>query len=128
MAVCKRCHKVIPEGLEYCEDCEQLVKREADESYLDDLLSTMIANTPAPPANRPTIKDRKRKSDMNEEVMSDFVMPKNTSDEFVPEAEEDLVPDMGDDLVPEMEEEYVPEVEEGGGKVSLRSPCGVRRR
>ncbi len=41
MAICKMCHKSIPEGMDFCEECENKRTNQADESYLDSLLSSV---------------------------------------------------------------------------------------
>lgn len=46
MANCKTCGKAIPDGTEYCNECNALNK--ADESYLDSLLSSVSQNSTRP--------------------------------------------------------------------------------
>ncbi len=47
MAKCKNCGTDIPEGLEYCEEClSKLNTAEDSESYLDSLLSAVMADEP----------------------------------------------------------------------------------
>ena len=41
MAICKMCHKVIPDGKDFCDECEIKRANQADESYLDRLLSSV---------------------------------------------------------------------------------------
>ena len=44
MAICRMCHKTIPDGMDFCEDCESKRMNKADESYLDSLLSSVSAD------------------------------------------------------------------------------------
>lgn len=44
MAICKMCHKTIPDGMDFCEECELKRTNQADESYLDSLLSSVSAD------------------------------------------------------------------------------------
>ncbi len=46
MAKCKNCHTEIPDGMEYCSNCEENNRMKADESYLDNLLNSVISDTP----------------------------------------------------------------------------------
>ena len=45
MAICKMCHKPIPDGMDFCEECENKRTNQADESYLDSLLSSVTAES-----------------------------------------------------------------------------------
>ena len=54
MAECRSCGKQIPEGSMYCNECEARMK--ADESYLDSLLSSVVANSAEPAPERPVRK------------------------------------------------------------------------
>lgn len=51
MANCKTCGKAIPDGTEYCNECNALNK--ADESYLDSLLSSVSQNSSRPIKRKP---------------------------------------------------------------------------
>lgn len=44
MSICRMCHKAIPDGKEFCAECEQKRMNQADESYLDSLLSSVSAD------------------------------------------------------------------------------------
>ncbi len=44
MAICRKCHKTIPDGMIFCTDCENTLQNQADESYLDSLLSSVSAD------------------------------------------------------------------------------------
>lgn len=46
MTKCKRCKINIPEGTEFCDECRDIVKPQADESYLDGLLNSVKNSTP----------------------------------------------------------------------------------
>lgn len=50
MAVCMMCHRKIPNGKKYCEECEIIAKQQADESYLDNLLNSVSTNRHQAPA------------------------------------------------------------------------------
>ena len=54
MAECRSCGKEIPEGTLYCNECETRMK--ADESYLDSLLSSVVANSVESAPERPVKK------------------------------------------------------------------------
>lgn len=41
MAICKMCHRMIPDGRDFCDECESKSLNQADESYLDHLLSSV---------------------------------------------------------------------------------------
>ncbi len=56
MAICKMCHKPIPDGKDFCDECESKRTNQADESYLDRLLSSVSSDSDLAPAK----KDRKR--------------------------------------------------------------------
>lgn len=47
MAKCKLCKTNIPEGTEYCEDCQGKGNANSNESYLDSLLNSVKNSTPA---------------------------------------------------------------------------------
>ena len=44
MAICKMCHKIIPDGMDFCDECENKRTNQADESYLDSLFSSVTAD------------------------------------------------------------------------------------
>lgn len=46
------CHRKIPNGQKFCENCKQKRKTKADESYLDSLLSSVGENRPEPKADK----------------------------------------------------------------------------
>ena len=52
MAICKMCHKVIPDGKDFCDECEIKRANQADESYLDRLLSSVSSDSDAEPRRR----------------------------------------------------------------------------
>ena len=45
MAKCKNCKANVPEGIEYCEDCQDKMNLKKNESYLDSLLNS-VKNSP----------------------------------------------------------------------------------
>lgn len=63
MAKCKRCKINIPEGTEFCDDCRNIVNPQADESYLDGLLNSVINSTP-------TVDIYKKKSEQSNHIDS----------------------------------------------------------
>ena len=48
MGTCLMCHRKIPNGQKFCENCKQKRKTKADESYLDSLLSSVGEIRPEP--------------------------------------------------------------------------------
>ncbi len=46
MAICMMCHRKIPNGKRFCDECETIRKQQADESYLDSLLSSVSSKKP----------------------------------------------------------------------------------
>ena len=52
MAICKMCHKVIPDGRDFCDECEIKRTNQADESYLDRLLSSVSSDSEPEPRRR----------------------------------------------------------------------------
>ncbi len=52
MAICKMCHKVIPDGKDFCDECEIKRANQADESYLDRLLSSVSSDSDVEPRRR----------------------------------------------------------------------------
>lgn len=52
MAICKMCHKVIPDGKDFCDECEIKRANQADESYLDRLLSSVSSDGEPEPRRR----------------------------------------------------------------------------
>lgn len=52
MAICKMCHKVIPDGKDFCDECEIKRANQADESYLDRLLSSVSSDSEPEPRRR----------------------------------------------------------------------------
>jgi len=85
MAECRSCGKEIPEGMLYCSECETRMK--ADESYLDSLLSSVVANSVESAPERPVRKTTA------EPVSSNFVSkeePEAEKENFVIEPLYDL--------------------------------------
>lgn len=52
MAICKMCHKVIPDGKDFCDECEIKRTNQADESYLDRLLSSVSSEGESEPRRK----------------------------------------------------------------------------
>ncbi|MCR5432751.1 MAG: hypothetical protein K6E95_09350, partial [Lachnospiraceae bacterium] len=71
MAICKMCHKVIPDGKDFCDECELKRANQADESYLDRLLSSVSSDSDNV-ANR---KQKKESPEIHNELpsMADLV-------------------------------------------------------
>ncbi len=42
MAICKRCHRPVPDGVDFCDNCKVNMDTLADESYLESLLSSVM--------------------------------------------------------------------------------------
>ncbi|MCR5684724.1 MAG: hypothetical protein K6G81_04775 [Lachnospiraceae bacterium] len=57
MAICRMCHKSIPDGMDFCEECSIKRNNQADESYLDSLLSSVSGNSAVKPVN-PLLKKK----------------------------------------------------------------------
>ncbi len=115
MANCRSCGIEIPEGSVYCNECEERMK--ADESYLDSLLSSVVANSAEIMQERPHVKTTA------EPVESVFSTRDESDDEVFPvfeEAQEDeafpvIEEAQKDEAFPEIEEiqdEAFPEVDE----------------
>jgi hypothetical protein len=47
MANCKLCKADIPEGMEFCEDCQDKANQKSKEDYLDSLLNSVLSVTPS---------------------------------------------------------------------------------
>lgn len=104
MTECNQCNAIIPDGMEYCENCEIKHRNKADESYLDSLLNSVIpAGTEAPRRNRKlesVAEDAKLKPisdldslstlDVSEIDISDDTVMKNTLDDFEEFEEEEV--------------------------------------
>ncbi len=61
MAKCKSCKINIPDGIEYCKDCQDKVSMRANESYLDSLLKSV--------KNNPSAENIYKKKDSTNEKM-----------------------------------------------------------
>lgn len=48
MAICMMCHRKVPHGVRFCDECEIKRKQQADESYLDSLLNSVSKKASAP--------------------------------------------------------------------------------
>lgn len=83
MAVCMMCHKKIPDGTRYCEECKIKMKQKADESYLDSLLNSVSKNNFA---NTGLQKVQKKKNEKTDEIYQ----PVETADDML----NDLLADM----------------------------------
>lgn len=108
MAVCKRCHRTIPDGREFCENCEINNKMQADESYLDSLLSSVMANSaPEPKVN--SKKTAAKKVAPSEETSQEPVVSEVPD---LPSPDEELMdePIMDDPVV--LDEPDIPSLDE----------------
>ncbi|MBO4559088.1 MAG: hypothetical protein J5712_03310 [Lachnospiraceae bacterium] len=133
MAICKMCHKPIPDGMDFCEECENKRTNQADESYLDSLLSSVTAesndkvenaveyfeklNTPPRRAgfeiSHGVIKTAPVEDKVPEPVVEETV-PVAAPEEIIPETAEEIT-DTAEDIVediPEAAEEIIDAAEE----------------
>lgn len=115
MAECRSCGKEIPEGTQYCSECEARMK--ADESYLDSLLSSVVANSVESAPKRPV------KKTTAEPVPSAFSVteePEELTDNFVIEELEELYsePEAAPEVYDELIEEVEPEIDFYDGGMS----------
>lgn len=86
MAVCMMCHKKIPDGTRYCEECKIIMKQKADESYLDSLLNSVSKNNSA---NTGLQQVQKKKKEITEKTV-EVHQPVETTDDML----NDLLADM----------------------------------
>ncbi len=107
MAICKMCHKMIPDGRDFCDECEMKRANQADESYLDRLLSSVSSDSdPEPRRRRDEAQEkhdeRPSMADIFAEVIAEEKEKSNSTDDgFVtvdaPSIDEPVA--VGDDLV-----------------------------
>ncbi len=71
------CHKSVPNGVDFCDDCKVKMMNKADESYLDSLLSSVSGNS-ANPAN--TATNNATKDNAVDEIPVEDIIPDNTAD------------------------------------------------
>ncbi len=74
MAKCKSCKTNIPEGTEYCKDCQDKVGAKANESYLDSLLNSVKNN----PSAENIYKKKNNTSDSNPDKDTEPVQKKGS--------------------------------------------------
>jgi hypothetical protein len=75
MAKCKSCKTNIPEGMQYCKDCQDKVSTKANESYLDSLLNSV--------KNNPSAENiYKKKNKTNEKSSPDQYINQDMGNEF----------------------------------------------
>ncbi|MCR5521105.1 MAG: hypothetical protein K6F44_04275 [Lachnospiraceae bacterium] len=94
MAICKMCHKEIPDGRDFCDECEMKRANQADESYLDRLLSSVSSE--GDPAvrrkrNEPSKQQKERPS------MSDLIADVIAEEEKNSSNNNDDISSFGDD-------------------------------
>lgn len=77
MAVCMMCHKKIPDGTRYCEECKIIMKQKADESYLDSLLNSVSKNNSA---NTGLQQVQKKKKEITEKTVEVHQSVETTDD------------------------------------------------
>ncbi len=104
MANCRSCGIEIPEGSVYCNECEERMK--ADESYLDSLLSSVVANSAEIMQERPQVKTTA------EPVESVFSTREEPDDEVFPVFEETQEVETFSDMEETQEDEAFPEADE----------------
>ena len=92
MAICKMCHKTIPDGRDFCDECEMKRTNQADESYLDRLLSSVSSDngsagesTPRRKRNESVQKPDERPSmaDIIADVIAEENVNKNNNETLV---------------------------------------------
>lgn len=115
MAECRSCGKEIPEGTQYCSECEARMK--ADESYLDSLLSSVVANSVESAPKRPV---KKTTSEPVPSAFSATEEPEELTDNFVIEDLEELYsePEVAPEVYDELIEEVEPEIDFYDGGMS----------
>ncbi len=83
MAKCKICKTNIPDGIEYCDNCEDKKGNVSNESYLDSLLNSVKNTTPSVES----VYKKKSKTDLdikpgNQQLVQDKLDNTNDIDEF----------------------------------------------
>lgn len=80
MAVCRHCGAIFEDELKVCPDCGQENTDRADESYLDDLLNSLVSSEPV----RPAKKDSVHKTEVQEPVVKikNEVVPETLDADF----------------------------------------------
>lgn len=71
MGICMMCHKTIPNGKKFCDNCENKRRMQADESYLDSLLNSVSNDSANPVLNNPYLKKNKENSHSNASTAQD---------------------------------------------------------
>lgn len=93
MAKCKGCKTNIPDGTEYCTDCQDKKKSSSNESYLDSLLNSVKNSTP------PTESIYKKKNGTNTDNNNDNKNGKSKIESgAVSESDKTAEPDLSDYL------------------------------
>lgn len=110
MAICRMCHKIIPDGRDYCDECEHKQKDQADESYLDSLLSSVslepgrddvpVHSDISEAARLSAVRELQAEADSAAEIIASYDVPDDTevvdtliidNSSVTPSAEEDLM-------------------------------------
>lgn len=115
MAICKMCHKSIPDGRDFCDECENIKNTQADESYLDSLLSSVSGgnevkkkrtkkSTPSDEADISISVENQDLSEMLEEIIDDESIQTNLQEEldiFNEIMSDEIIPDeiMSDEIM-----------------------------
>ncbi len=115
MAICKMCHKSIPDGMDFCEECENKRTDQADESYLDSLLSSVTAESDSKVEDsveyyeKNNTPPRRASFEISHGVIktapAEAPVPETVPEPVVPEAIEDAV-----EVIPEAIEDVVDEL------------------
>ena len=113
MAECRSCGKEIPEGTLYCNECEARMK--ADGSYLNSLLSSVVANSVESAPKRPV---KKTTAEPMPSAFSATEEAEKLTDNFVIEdleelySEPEVAPEVYDELIEEAASEPYAEIPE----------------
>lgn len=122
MAICKMCHKAVPDGMDFCEECEKKRTVKADESYLDSLLSSVTADlnnysetTFSNVAKHiaPKIISETASAEHNSfEAVSDDIGPVSDvpEDIITDETETNTVPDIPEDIISGIYDEIISDI------------------
>lgn len=120
MAICKMCHKPIPDGMDFCEECENKKQSQADESYLDSLLSSVSANLAGISSKSDTISKMLEPNEgispgpnevpidtVTDKVPPDSVRDTVPSDSVLDEVPPDNIQAASDDITPTIAEDDI---------------------
>ncbi len=134
MAICKMCHKPIPDGMDFCEECENKRTNQADESYLDSLLSSVTAESEQKVENNIEFYERQNATPRraNFEFSHGVIKKSPVGDDSEPAPEaamlDEIIGEAADEAVeeiPETAEEIVEEIPEAAEEIIEEVPEAV---